>query len=102
MRTRMGNALDAVTWISNIGGMMDEDFHNWAMNKNIVLGSAVYYTAKQAWLEAMRRADKRNVDRINQLEAALTEIALYAHDNSTGPAVRDHLWEIRRIAYDAL
>lgn len=81
---------------------MDEEFHDWAMNKNLVLGSTAYYTAKQAWIEATRRADKRNTDRICELEAALTEIALYAHDNSTGPADPDHLWKIRRIAYDAL
>lgn len=38
---------------------MDEEFHDWAMNKNLVLGSTAYYTAKQAWIEATRRADRK-------------------------------------------
>lgn len=71
------------------------EFQLWIIDKNGPL-------TKAAWLESARRADKRNMDRICELEAALTEIALYAHDNSTGPADLDHLWEIRRIAYDAL
>ena len=39
--------------------------------------------------------------RIAELEAVLLDIGNYAHDRSTGPAVPDDLWEIRRMAYDA-
>lgn len=34
--------------------------------------------------------------------AALKDIGDFAHDRSTGPAVPDTLWEIRRMAYDEL
>lgn len=37
-----------------------------------------------------------------ELERALTDIGDIAHAASTGPAVPDILWEIRRIAYDAI
>ena len=36
----------------------------------------------------------------SQLSTALQQIGDYAHDHSTGPAVPDHLWEIRRMAYE--
>lgn len=32
-------------------------------------------------------------------EARVKEIGDFAHDRSTGPAVPDDLWEIRRMAY---
>ena len=38
----------------------------------------------------------------DELEAALREIAEYAHDRSTGPTVPDALWEVRAMAYAAL
>lgn len=34
--------------------------------------------------------------------AMLREIGDFAHDRSTGPAVEDGLWEVRRMAYEFL
>lgn len=34
-----------------------------------------------------------------ELESRLKEIGDFAHDKSTGPAVPDPLWEVRRMAY---
>ena len=42
-------------------------------------------------------ADQR--ERIEELEQALSEIASFAHDNSTGPAIPDAFWSIRDMAY---
>ena len=39
-------------------------------------------------------------DRAIQLEKQLRDIGDFAHDRSTGPAVQDDLWEVRRMAYD--
>lgn len=36
------------------------------------------------------------------MSETLRSIGDYAHDQSTGPAVPDALWEIRSMAYDAL
>jgi hypothetical protein len=36
-----------------------------------------------------------------RLNAALDRIGDYAHDHSTGPAVPDALWEVRRMAYES-
>jgi hypothetical protein len=35
-----------------------------------------------------------------RLTERLREIGDYAHDHSAGPAVWDHLWEVRRMAYE--
>ncbi len=37
------------------------------------------------------------IDRLNRLLEAIGD---YAHDHSTGPAVPDALWEVRRMAYE--
>ena len=37
-----------------------------------------------------------------QLLAIIKDIGDFAHDRSTGPSVEDALWEVRRLAYDAL
>ena len=37
-----------------------------------------------------------------QLLAVIEDIGDFAHDRSTGPAVEDGLWEVRRLAYDVL
>lgn len=39
-------------------------------------------------------------ERIEELETLLKDIGNYAHDHSTGPAVPDALWTIRKMAYD--
>lgn len=41
-------------------------------------------------------------ERIDFLVAALKDIGDWAHDRSTGPAIEDDLWEVRRMAYDAM
>lgn len=84
---------------------MNEEFNEWlasAYPPTRPLNGAEAFWIKAAWLEATRRAEEKSAIRIGELESALTEIALYAHYNSTGPAVPDHLWDIRRIAYVAL
>ena len=40
----------------------------------------------------------RLVARIKELESALWDVADFAHARSTGPAVPDDLWEVRRMA----
>jgi hypothetical protein len=39
-------------------------------------------------------------DEIDRLRVVLMNIGNLAHDASTGPAVPDVFWEIRRMAYD--
>lgn len=39
---------------------------------------------------------------LERANAALEAIGDYAHDNSTGPAVWDPLWEVRRMAYEGV
>lgn len=39
-------------------------------------------------------------EKIAHLERLLMVIGDFAHDNSTGPAVHDALWDIRRMAYE--
>ena len=45
---------------------------------------------------------KSQAAEIERLKNSLQEIAELAHDKSTGPAVPDVCWEIRRMAYDAI
>ena len=56
--------------------------------------------ARVAELEADARALSDAVAEIDRLNRLLTSIGDYAHDHSTGPAVPDALWEIRRMAYE--
>ena len=39
---------------------------------------------------------------IAELVAALKDIGDFAHDRSSGPAIEDDLWEVRRMAYELL
>ena len=39
-------------------------------------------------------------ERIIHLEGLLKDIGDFAHDRSTGPALPDDLWEVRRMAYE--
>lgn len=39
---------------------------------------------------------------VDHYDALLTTIGDYAHDRSTGPAVFDDLWEVRRLAYEGI
>ena len=76
---------------------------------------------KQAWeilgranaLEAELKATQRRLDTSDELlreefakrqdaYAVLRDIGDFAHDRSTGPAVEDDLWEVRRMAYELL
>jgi hypothetical protein len=53
------------------------------------------------WQEAQEQLKKlRSEPEADRLRALLTEIAEYAHENSTGPTVPDALWEIRQMAYE--
>ena len=45
---------------------------------------------------------REQVQRIELLENRLREIAEYAHNESTGPAIPDALWEIREQAYELI
>ena len=49
-------------------------------------------------LDAKLPLDTAN-ERIVELESLLKSIGDYAHDRSTGPALPDDLWEVRRMAY---
>jgi hypothetical protein len=55
---------------------------------------------------AKRRAKPRPEQSVEKeaqlLRERLNEIAEYAHEHSTGPAVPDSLWEIRRMAYETI
>lgn len=62
--------------------------------------------------EAARAAERAESARLRQLlnlarddyntaAQRLQDIGDYAHDNSTGPAVPDVLWEVRSMAYGA-
>ncbi len=53
-------------------------------------------------LICLRRQLILETQKREQAEAALKDIGDFAHDRSTGPAVEDALWEIRRMAYEAL
>ena len=53
----------------------------------------------QLRVSAMANVMATQRDRIEELEQALSEIAAFAHDNSTGPAIPDVLWSIRDMAY---
>ncbi len=51
-------------------------------------------------LAARMEADAQ--ERADCLLAVLKDIGDFAHDRSTGPAVEDALWEVRRMAYEAM
>jgi len=49
------------------------------------------------WLEkSLDEAEQRVAD----CEGLLKDIGDWSHDRSTGPAVIDDLWEVRRMAYE--
>lgn len=57
--------------------------------------------------EMFEETDESKLKRFAELEARLAvcedlliAIGDYAHNNSTGPAVPDALWEVRRMAYE--
>ncbi len=53
--------------------------------------------------EEVQLVRRRDAEReIDFLLAVLKDIGDFAHDRSTGPAVEDDLWEVRRMAYEAL
>ena len=66
----------------------------WAMLEHRMAGKPV--PDFNLW----RRADELQ-QRLAEAESALPDIGDFAHDQSTGPAVPDALWEVRRMAYDA-
>ena len=39
-------------------------------------------------------------ERVAYLEGLLKDIGDFAHDRSSGPALQDDLWEVRRMAYE--
>ena len=47
---------------------------------------------REVYIEALE-------EEVNHLDQLLTDIGDIAHNNSTGPAVPDTLWEIRQRAY---
>jgi hypothetical protein len=51
-------------------------------------------------LAARMEADAQ--ERADFLLAVLKDIGDFAHDRSTGPAIEDALWEVRRMAYEAM
>ena len=53
----------------------------------------------QDQIEGAQRSYEDLHEEILMLRAVLRQIGDYAHDNSTGPAVPDALWDIRAIAY---
>lgn len=49
------------------------------------------------WLEKeLEEAEQR----IDECECLLKDIGDFAHDRSSGPAIIDDLWEVRRLAYE--
>lgn len=62
----------------------------------------VYYATSEEIAEALAGSGK-TIDwkaRAEAAEARLKDIGDWSHDRSTGPAIPDDLWEIRRMAYD--
>jgi hypothetical protein len=60
-------------------------------------------TTANKWEETDESKLKRFTEleeRLAVCEDLLIEIGDYAHNNSTGPAVPDALWEVRRMAYE--
>ena len=51
-------------------------------------------------LESEREANAVLSAENAELRARLTDIGDFAHARSTGPAIEDDLWEVRRMAYD--
>ena len=69
-----------------------------AVRKTLTDAETVY---KRVCEGLIRHGAEMN-QRAMRAEAALREIAELAHDKSTGPAVPDALWDVRRMAYDAI
>jgi hypothetical protein len=53
---------------------------------------------KDAAAEVLRLREEN--DRLSHYESLVIEIGNFAHDISTGPAIPDDLWEVRRMAYE--
>jgi len=58
--------------------------------------------ATQARLDASDELLREEFAQRQDALATLREIGDFAHDRSTGPAVEDALWEVRRMAYELL
>ena len=58
--------------------------------------------ATQARLDASDELLREEFERRQVAYATLKDIGDFAHDRSTGPAVEDDLWEVRRMAYELL
>ena len=67
------------------------------------LGVAVVPLYTETKLLAMYAAGAEAMrEQVDTLENLLLSIGHFAHDNSTGPAVPDALWEVRDMAYGAI
>ncbi len=53
-------------------------------------------------IDMLRKVAEADQAAINELQGMLKDIGDFAHDRSTGPAVEDDLWEVRRMAYELL
>lgn len=77
-----------------------------ARESNAVLGRAnaleAELKATQARLDASDELLREEFAQRQDALATLRDIGDFAHDRSTGPAVEDALWEVRRMAYEAL
>ncbi|MBU0703810.1 MAG: hypothetical protein KKC18_08075 [Chloroflexi bacterium] len=58
--------------------------------------------ATQARLDASDELLREEFAQRQDALATLRDIGDFAHDRSTGPAVEDGLWEVRRMAYELL
>lgn len=58
--------------------------------------------ATQARLDASDKLLREEFAQRQDALATLRDIGDFAHDRSTGPAVEDALWEVRRMAYELL
>ena len=58
--------------------------------------------ATQARLDASDELLREEFAQRQDALATLRDIGDFAHDRSTGPAVEDALWEVRRMAYELL
>jgi len=89
--------------------MRGESGHSWngegwghAWNEEVVEFNAKKLDAALIDAEGDGGADWEAWNAVSLHRDALTEIAEFVHDKSTGPAVPDALWDVRAMAYRAL
>lgn len=93
LRAALEVARNGLAWYQDYCPEMDDEEDRAAMAQ---IDAALKNTAPGCTL-AQRDELRAKVDRLVEL---LQEIGDIAHERSTGPAVPDALWEVRRMVYE--